>query len=290
MDATTDVLIREYVSEGGKPEDWWAEWHGSFSIAPTDDAVIVRDRGDGRLFERVRWDWEKPKNRPRGGPIINARIEKLSTGFWAPALSAARCVVPMRGYYEWTGEPGDKTPHFLHGDGLLSAAGLTWSMTLPSGQQSRCFVVVTREARDAGGEVHDRMPAFLTPDALEAWLTPTKVVGAAKTELLAILDHGSADVASTIRHHVVDRRVNNVRTANGSDPGLIAPRSPDNGALTLDADFSAPACPECGTAMHDAPDGFSCRGCGRVLTVELPATYRYPDTEDDAITDFRTSR
>lgn len=62
----------------------------------------------------------------------------------------------MRGYFEWTGEKGDKTPHFLHSDGLLSAAGLT------------------REARDASGEVHDRMPAFLTPDTWDAWLTPEK--------------------------------------------------------------------------------------------------------------------
>jgi hypothetical protein len=36
-------------------------------------------------------------------------------------------------------------PHFLHGDGLLSAAGLTWSMGLPNGEKSRCFVVITRE-------------------------------------------------------------------------------------------------------------------------------------------------
>lgn len=70
----------------------------------------------------------------------------------------------MRGYFEWTGDKTPKTPQFLHGDGLLSAAGLTWSMELPNGEQSRCFVVITREARDASGEVHDRMPAFLTPD------------------------------------------------------------------------------------------------------------------------------
>ncbi|WP_315108554.1 SOS response-associated peptidase family protein [Microbacterium paraoxydans] len=89
---------------------------------------------------------------------------KLAQGFWAPDFSAARCIVPMRGYFEWTGDKTPKTPHFLHGDGLLSAAGLTWSMELSNGEKSRCFVVITREARNASGEVHDRMPAFLTPD------------------------------------------------------------------------------------------------------------------------------
>lgn len=87
----------------------------------------------------------------------------------------------MRGYFEWTGDKTPETPHFLHGDGLLSAAGLTWSMELPNGEQSRCFVVITREARDASGEVHDRMPAFLTSDTWDAWLTPEKLTGDRKT-------------------------------------------------------------------------------------------------------------
>ncbi|WP_288870896.1 SOS response-associated peptidase [uncultured Microbacterium sp.] len=148
---------------------------------------------------------------------------KLATGFWAPAFSAARCIVPMRGYFEWTGEKGDKTPHFLHGDGLLSAAGLTWSMELPDGERSRCFVVITREARDASGEVHDRMPAFLTPDTWDPWLTPEKLTGERKVETLAMLEHTSSDVAATIREHVVDRKVNNSRTADATDPSLIEP-------------------------------------------------------------------
>lgn len=222
-DTKTDEMIREYVAEGGKPEDWWKEWSGAYSIAPTESAPIVRDRGEGRILELVRWDWQKPANRPTGAPIINARMEKLATGFWAPAFSAARCVVPMRGYFEWTGEKGDKTPHFLHGDGLLSAAGLTWSMELANGERSRCFVVITREARDASGEVHDRMPAFLAPDTLDAWLSPEKVTGDAKTELLAMLDHTSADVATTITEHIVDRKVNNSRSADAADASLIQP-------------------------------------------------------------------
>ncbi|MFE2772315.1 SOS response-associated peptidase [Microbacterium resistens] len=222
MDAHTDELIQEFVAGGGDPQDWWKEWHGSYSIAPTDSAPIVRDRGEGRFLELVRWDWQKPPSRPTGAPIINARIEKLATGFWAPAFTAARVVVPMRGYFEWTGEKGSKVPHFLHGDGLLAAAGLTWSMDV-KGERLRCFVVVTREARDAGGEVHDRMPAFLTPDAMEAWLEPVKLDRGGRDEMLATLDASSAAVASSIRQYVVDRKVNNSRTVDPTDPTLIEP-------------------------------------------------------------------
>ncbi|MCK2031436.1 MULTISPECIES: SOS response-associated peptidase [Microbacterium] len=221
-DAATDELIREFVADGGRPEDWWKSWHGAYSIAPTESAPIVRDRGEGRILELVRWDWQSPPNRPQRAPLINARMEKLAAGFWAPAFSAARCLVPMRGYFEWTGEKGHKTPHFLHGDGLLAAAGLTWSME-HEGEKVRCFVVVTREARDAGGEVHDRMPAFLTPDTWDAWLTPEKLTGQTKLDTLAMLDHTSADVAATLRGHVVDRKVSNTRTVDPSDPTLLDP-------------------------------------------------------------------
>ena len=59
-DAKTDELIREYVAEGGDPEDWVRSWAGAYSIAPTEDAPIVRDRGEGRVLELVR---ESPAGR-----------------------------------------------------------------------------------------------------------------------------------------------------------------------------------------------------------------------------------
>lgn len=223
MDAKTDELVQQYVATGGDPEQWWQTWAGSYSIAPTDNAVIVRDRGAGRILELVRWDWQRPPRMPRGAPIINARVEKLTTNFWAPAFRAARVVVPMRGYFEWTGPAGDKTPHFVHGDGMLSAAGLTWSMDV-AGAPTRCMVVITREARDAAGELHDRMPSFLTLDAVEEWLDPAPLEGADDQQrLLSTLQGASDAVATTIRQHVVDRSVNNVRTANTLDPATIAP-------------------------------------------------------------------
>lgn len=136
----------------------------------------------------------------------------------------------MIGYYEWTGPKGDKQPHFIHGDGLLAAAGLTWTMDV-DGERRRVFVVVTREARDASGDVHDRMPAFLTPDLWDEWLNPASLTVAGDTaaskhnreQLLGELDHASLAIASTIQTYEVDRRVNNSRTAAANDAGLIEP-------------------------------------------------------------------
>lgn len=239
MDATTDELIREFVAAGGRPQDWrpdWDEsaWRPTYSIAPTTSAPIVSERlVEGtvqRGLELARWDWPKPANRPSGPPIINARIEKLDQGFWVGAFSNSRVAVPMRGYYEWTGERGDKQPHFIHGEGLLAAAGLAWTATV-AGERRRVFVVVTREARDASGEVHDRMPAFLDDELLDRWLAPEPLTvpgdsdasRARRHEMLDLLDHSSTEIARTIRTYEVDRKVNSTRAVDPFDPSLIEP-------------------------------------------------------------------
>lgn len=73
------------------------------------------------------------------------------------------------------------------------------------------------------------MPAFLTRDLWDAWLDPQPLTvdgdtAASKQNRLQLLDEleaSSSAVATTIRTHVVDRKVNNVRTADPSDPTLI---------------------------------------------------------------------
>lgn len=230
LDSTTDQLIREFVAAGGRLEDWTP----TYSIAPTTLAPIVLERPvDGapsRELELAKWDWPKPPGRPAGAPIINARIEKLAERFWVGAFSSSRALIPMGGYLEWTGEKGDKQPHYLHGDGVLAAAGLAWTIDI-DGRRQRVFVVITREARDASGEVHDRMPAFVDESLWDEWLSPEPLTiqgdpaasRRRREALLEQLDASSAAIASTIRTHLVDRRVNNSRTVDPYDPTLIEP-------------------------------------------------------------------
>lgn len=232
MDKDTDDLIREYVAAGGNANDW----RPSYSIAPTNYAPIIREwqpedaDGPTREVTLAKWDFK-----PGAGPaparlIINARFEKLVDRFWIGAFSNTRCIVPMAGYYEWTGEAGDKQPHYIHSDTLLSAAGLYTSHQAEDGTWKREFAIITRGARDASGEIHDRMPAFLTPDLYDQWLAPKSLTVQKNTaaskenrqELVDLLEHSSAAVAATITTHLVDRAVNSTRTVNRYDPELIA--------------------------------------------------------------------
>jgi putative SOS response-associated peptidase YedK len=96
-------------------------------------------------------------------------------------------------------------------------------MQLASGEHARCFVIITRQAQDAGGEVHDRMPAFLTPGAVDEWLEPAKLDRGGREGMLTLLDAASAEVAATVTQYIVDRKVNSTRTVDPSDPTVIEP-------------------------------------------------------------------
>jgi len=225
-DSETNELIEEFVAAGNDYRDWRPQ----FSIAPTDVVPIVRERATAsgelvRTIEPAAWDFHPPFLTAKTRPQFNARIETIATnGLWKSAFAGNRCIVPMRGYYEWTGEAGDKQPHFLHGERpILAAAGLATARKVDD-EWVVSTVIVTREARDASGEVHDRMPAFLTRDAYDEWLSPAKLASDAdKQRMLDLLDAVSSEVASTLTGYEVDRRVNNSRTVDPADPGLIEP-------------------------------------------------------------------
>lgn len=228
LDDHVNELIEEFVATGGDYDDWVP----AFSIAPTNRAPIVRERAssDGavqRSIDLATWGlrpaWAKP-----GGPApINARMETLATnGMFRTAFAGQRCLVPMTGYFEWTEEKDGKQPHFIHGGGgtpTLAAAGL-YAARKDGDSWAMSFTIATREARDAGGALHERMPVFLESDTWGDWLNPAKAGTAGGPEasaLVALLEESSTAVAKTLESHPVDRRVNNTRAADPRDAGLI---------------------------------------------------------------------
>lgn len=229
-----------------------ADFQSSYSIAPTNHVPIVIAQGEeepSRCFEDAKWDFPRSPYSQVRGPSINAKIEKL-TSTWAGPFASARCILPMVGYYEWTGTKDDRIPHFIHGPKtnrsdagagevpadidfqILAAAGM-YARDKETGQMR--FAIITREATDASGELHTRMPAFLTEDTWQAWLDPRSLTPPngriavvaehrqRKTETLDVLHRASLAVAKTIETYVVDKHVNNVKTVNRFDPDVVRP-------------------------------------------------------------------
>lgn len=197
------------------------EWEPAYSVAPTNRAPILRVHDDERQMELAQWRFRPSWMKAGGPPNINARIETVATKpMFRGSFSSDRIVVPMSGYYEWEEIDGQKQPWFIHGDEpVLAAAGLRAAYQDEHGEWQSTFTIITREARDASGEIHDRMPAFLEESFLDRWLSPEKVTD--KDQLLDELDATSVTMATTITTRPVSRTVNNVKTLDRTDASLI---------------------------------------------------------------------
>jgi putative SOS response-associated peptidase YedK len=84
-------------------------------------------------------------------------------------------LIPMSGYYEWKNTTDGKQPwYFTARDGspALTAAGLwdEWKNRETGERLKSCTMIVTAP-NEFAAEIHDRMPAFLTSEQFEPWLS-----------------------------------------------------------------------------------------------------------------------
>ena len=139
--------------------------------------VLLPQEGGGLDFVRMRWGlvpywWSKP---PKQLPAtFNAGLTPSATKpMFRDAFKRRRCVIPMSGFYEWRQMEDGKQPFFISGakSPILSVAGLWDNWTnRESGEAIRSCTMIVTEANRFMSEIHDRMPVFLPPDRLDAWL------------------------------------------------------------------------------------------------------------------------
>lgn len=179
-DLTREFDVEEVVGDPLPP---------SWNVAPTDPVrIVLRRHPTGereadliRQLRTVEWgllpNWSK--SRTGGAKMINARSETVAS---KPAFKAAaarrRCLAPSIGYYEWKKDGGRKIPYFLHapGEATLAMAGLyeIWrDDSLPEDDPRRWVwtcTIITRQATDTLGEIHDRCPVLVPPEMQAEWL------------------------------------------------------------------------------------------------------------------------
>ena len=154
-----------------------------FNIAPTDLVPAVVERLDGddvtRKLVPLRWGLVPSWAKAPTSTMINARVETVAEKpSFRKAASARRCLLPAIGYYEWrsitpaSGGRAYKQPYFLHpDDGLFVMAGLYEFWKGPDGWLASTTIITT-EATDEFGWVHDRMPMTVPRERWDDWLDP----------------------------------------------------------------------------------------------------------------------
>jgi putative SOS response-associated peptidase YedK len=146
----------------------------SWNVAPTDPVYAVVQK-DTRQLRVVRWglvpSWSKDAK--GGARMINARMESVKDKpAFRKAYATRRCLVPADGYYEWKQEGAGKQPYFLaYRDGSpLAMAGLYEHWKSPEGQWLTTCTVITTDAPDELGEIHDRTPLLVPREHWATWL------------------------------------------------------------------------------------------------------------------------
>jgi putative SOS response-associated peptidase YedK len=224
---------RDRVSESLRPD---------YNVAPTKPvyAVLTRSaggRGDGpppevaRELRVVRWglvpSWAKDVS--IGSRLINARAETVdSKPAFRQAFARRRCLLPADGFYEWQQVTGDgkphKQPYFIHraDGGVLAFAGLyeIWRDKSHPDDDPDAWLwtatIITTQAEDSVGKIHDRMPMQIGPTHWADWLDPGN---SDRADLMALLSPAVAG-AGGLASYPVSTAVNSVRN-NG--PALVEP-------------------------------------------------------------------
>ena len=154
----------------------------SFNLKPTQQfPVAFTDHKTGeKRFDTAHWSlvpvWAKDMKLKFA--TFNARSEGVAEkATFKASVKSRRCVIPVSGFYEWTGPKEQRTPHAIVGPSpLLPLAGLySWWHEPGAGEDAGWHLTATILTQASAGvmqPLHDRMPVFMSDEMLEDWLDP----------------------------------------------------------------------------------------------------------------------
>ena len=217
-------LLKEFaVQRDAVPAERAADY-ADYNVAPTKRIYAVMDHKEERELRLLRWGlvpfWAKDVK--GGARLINARSETVAV---KPAFRAAfgkrRCLIPADGYYEWMTEDKAKKPFYIYRSdgGILAFAGIyeLWrNSQVPDDHEDAWYwsgSIITTQATDEIGRIHDRTPMVIAPDDWADWLDPANNE---KGQLLAVMRPAVSSGSGGLAFRRVSTEVNSVRNNGAS--------------------------------------------------------------------------
>ena len=218
LDVTGTDLAAVFGAVPGTAEAWSPSWN----VTPSSLVPVIRRQASEIRVDLLRWGlvpaWSGDPG--VGARMINARSETIRTRpSFRDSFRDARCLVPIRGFYEWTGGARRRRPMAVRAvdGGLLALAGVWARSVMDDGTMLETFSIVTSDAGPTLARIHHRMPVILRDDDPDRWLDARHPAdgGPSAEELESML--ASADDRE-LRVHPVSTRVN---APGHDDPGLL---------------------------------------------------------------------
>lgn len=153
---------------------------------------------------------------------FNARSESIDTKpSFSSSFSSKRCIVPVKGFFEWQHVGKDKIPWYVYraDNEIMSLAGIydDW-VESNTGEIYSTFSIVTSEANDLMAEIHNsgkRMPVILNETSETRWIDSSLK----SDDALGLLTPCPDEI---LRAHTIGPLINS-RTSDRNSPELIQP-------------------------------------------------------------------
>ena len=143
---------------------------------PSAKVLAIVKRNGRNWLDRFHWGlvpyWVKDPSTGKG--LINARAETVAEKpSFRGAFKAQRCLIPARGFYEWTKLDGAKKAVFIELPDAepFAFAGL-WNVRKTAQADHKSCAMITTRASTSIRPVHHRMPVVLKPEVYDQWLDP----------------------------------------------------------------------------------------------------------------------
>lgn len=147
----------------------------NYNMAPSHMCPVITNN-DPEHLRLYRWGlvphWAK--NEKIGFKMINARKETLlEKPAFKTAVKQRRCIIPLDGFYEWKKDGKSKIPYRIitTDKQIFSVAGLWEKWTNDKAEDLYTFTIITQGPNELMESIHDRMPAILTEDQEQLWLS-----------------------------------------------------------------------------------------------------------------------
>ncbi|HBI73650.1 MAG TPA: DUF159 family protein [Clostridiales bacterium] len=135
-------------------------------VYPTNQSPVLQEENNDIVLSNMIWGVPQYN---RKGVIFNARSETaLEKRTFADSMKYRRCLVPVKGFYEW-----DKSKNriaFERPDEQVMLLAGIWNLY---GLNKR-FTIITTAANESMIPVHDRMPLIIEPEESEIWIKDDK--------------------------------------------------------------------------------------------------------------------
>jgi len=161
---------------------------------------------------------------------FNARSETIDKKpSFSSALSSKRCVIPVKGFFEWQHAANERIPWYIYhyNNNILSLAGLydEW-ISDNTGEIFSTFSILTTDANEMMAGIHNsakRMPVILDKPSETSWLSQS----ISPADAMSLLKPCPVEI---LKAHTIGPLVND-RSANRNLPEVISPYKYNTGNL-----------------------------------------------------------